>query len=127
MQDKKERKNFSFSLKKTDSPKIKEFLEAQDNYSESIRYLILKYCTEYGVENISNKLNEFLFINASSFNAQKNNSINISEEYRNDNFNSDLANNTSEVKEISDLEKEESKNHKENKKEDDEIPECYRK
>jgi len=51
----------SFSFKKNDSPLIKKFVEEQSNFSESVRYLIIKYCKENGVEDVSNKLLELVY------------------------------------------------------------------
>ncbi|MCB2295146.1 hypothetical protein LGK95_16805 [Clostridium algoriphilum] len=61
MATEKKRSGYSFSIKKTDNPIIKEFITAQDNFSESIRYLIIKYCMENGVEDVSSKLNELIY------------------------------------------------------------------
>ena len=43
---KKKRSVYSFGLKKTDSPIIKEFIENQTNFSETVSYLIYKYVSE---------------------------------------------------------------------------------
>ena len=64
---------YSFSLKKTDNPIIKEFIKEQNNFSETIRYLIIKYCMENGIEDVSSKLNELMYSVAYS-NSPKNNS-----------------------------------------------------
>jgi len=60
MATEKKRNGYSFSIKKTDNPIIKEFITEQDNFSESIRYLIIKYCMENGIEDVSSKLNELM-------------------------------------------------------------------
>lgn len=57
----KKRIGYSFSIKKTDNPIIKEFIKTQENFSESIRYLIIKYCMENGIEDVSSKLNELIY------------------------------------------------------------------
>lgn len=49
------------SVRKTDSPLIEEFIKKQSNFSESVRYLILKYCQENGINDISFKLNEIMY------------------------------------------------------------------
>ncbi|MBY7009285.1 hypothetical protein FDC58_15050 [Clostridium botulinum] len=49
------------SVRKTDSPLIEKFIKEQSNFSESVRYLILKYCQENGVDDISFKLNELMY------------------------------------------------------------------
>nr|WP_172688102.1 hypothetical protein [Clostridium botulinum]ALP68975.1 hypothetical protein [Clostridium botulinum] len=49
------------SVRKTDSPLIEEFIKNQSNFSESVRYLILKYCQENGINDISFKLNELMY------------------------------------------------------------------
>lgn len=72
----KKRVGYSFSIKKTDNPIIKEFIEAQDNFSESLRFLIIKYCTENGIENVSSKLNELIY-NLAFSNIKNNNSKKI--------------------------------------------------
>lgn len=74
---KKKRNVYSFGLKKTDSPIIKEFIENQTNFSETVRYLIYKYVSENNTDDISYKFNELLFSNAMSFNSNKNENINI--------------------------------------------------
>ena len=70
------RVGYSFSIKKTDNPIIKEFIQAQDNFSESLRYLIIKYCAENGIENVSSKLNEIIY-NLAFSNKNKNTSKEI--------------------------------------------------
>ncbi|MDU3597549.1 hypothetical protein [Clostridium butyricum] len=60
MAEKKKRRNYSFSIKKTDSPVIEKFLNAQTNYSESLRYLILKFCRENDIKDISYMLNSYI-------------------------------------------------------------------
>lgn len=64
MEEKKQKKSYSFKLKKTDSPLIKEFIENQSNFSETIRFLLYKYILENkSTEDISYKFNELLFGN----------------------------------------------------------------
>ena len=72
----KKRVGYSFSIKKTDNPIIKEFIGAQDNFSESLRFLIIKYCMENGIENVSSKLNELIY-NLACSNSNNNNSKKI--------------------------------------------------
>ena len=72
----KKRSGYSFSIKKTDNPIIKEFITLQDNFSETIRYLIIKYCMENGIEDVSSKLNELIYSLAYS-NTNNNNSNEI--------------------------------------------------
>jgi hypothetical protein len=72
----KKRVGYSFSIKKKDNPIIKEFIEAQDNFSESLRFLIIKYCMENGIENVSSKLNELIY-NLACSNSNNNNSKKI--------------------------------------------------
>lgn len=74
---KKKRNVYSFALKKTDSPIIKEFIENQTNFSETVRYLIYKYVSENNTDDISYKFNELLFSNAISLNSNKNENNNI--------------------------------------------------
>lgn len=73
---KKKRNVYSFALKKTDSPIIKEFIENQTNFSETVRYLIYKYVSENDTNDISYKFNELLFSNAMSLKSNKNENIN---------------------------------------------------
>lgn len=51
----------TFSVKKTDNPVIEKFIKKQTNFSESIRYLIIKFCSENGVKDISSKLSEIMY------------------------------------------------------------------
>lgn len=74
---KKKRSVYSFGLKKTDSPIIKEFIENQTNFSETVRYLIYKYVSENNTDDISYKFNELLFSNAMSLKANASENINI--------------------------------------------------
>ncbi|WP_294364874.1 hypothetical protein [uncultured Clostridium sp.] len=67
---KKKRIVYSFSLKKNDRKDIKEFIEKQSNFSETLRYLIYKYLTENKNEDISHKLYELL-INSNSDSSYK--------------------------------------------------------
>ena len=43
---KKKRSVYSFGLKKTDSPIIKEFIENQTNFSETVRYRSEEHTSE---------------------------------------------------------------------------------
>ena len=74
---KKKRPIYSFSLKKTDSPIIKEFIDNQTNFSETVRYLIYKYVSENNIDDISYKFNELLFNNAMSLKSNTSENINI--------------------------------------------------
>lgn len=74
---KKKRPVYSFGLKKTDSPIIKEFIENQTNFSETVRYLIYKYVSENNTDDISYKFNELLFSNAMSLKSNTSENINI--------------------------------------------------
>lgn len=78
---KKKRAVYSFGLKKTDSSIIKEFIENQTNFSETIRYLIYKYVSENNTDDISYKFNELLFNNAMSLkgNISKKKNVNYEE------------------------------------------------
>lgn len=51
----------TFSVKKTDNPVIEKFIKKQSNFSESIRYLIIKFCSENGVKDISGRLSEIMY------------------------------------------------------------------
>lgn len=104
MSNEKKKKNpntFSFSLKKNDGKIIRDFIDKQSNFSETIRFLITKYVIENGVEDVSGKLNELLFL------ALENNIYNLEENKKIDND----TNNDEIQKEKSDME---------------EIPSCYK-
>lgn len=73
---KKKRSVYSFGLKKTDSPIIKEFIENQTNFSETVRYLIYKYVSENNTDDISYKFNELLFSSAMSLKSNSGKNIN---------------------------------------------------
>lgn len=109
---KKKRFVYSFGLKKTDSPIIKEFIENQTNFSETVRYLIYKYVSENNTDDISYKFNELLFSNAMSL------KVDISE---NTNINSNTTNIT---KSASDSNFEISCENI--SVEDEKIPDCYK-
>ena len=113
----KKRSGYSFSLKKTDNPIIKEFIIAQDNFSETMRFLIIKYCMENGIENVSSKLNDLIY------NLAYSNTNNL-------NQNKPLNEEEKEVKNFSideiSVDKEDNESIKKNIKEDKEnIPKCY--
>lgn len=76
----KKRNSYSFSLKKTDNPLIKEFIDNQTNFSETLRYLIYKYAMENGTSDISFKLNDLIFNHITSLQTNKNiaNEVNVS-------------------------------------------------
>ncbi|HHD2785658.1 TPA: hypothetical protein ACOTHR_003199 [Clostridium perfringens] len=108
MSNEKKKKNpntFSFSLKKTDSKIIRDFIDKQSNFSETIRFLITKYVIEYGVEDVSGKLNELLFL------ALENNIYNL-EENKNNKFD------TKEKLNDEDIQKENLSM--------EEVPSCYK-
>lgn len=143
----KKRNNYSFSIKKTDSPLIGKFAEKQENFSESVRYLILKFCRENGVQDISHMLNEYMYFQvdgASSFNG--NNQENITKEIvkeepkivqrtiekeviednsnERENLENEISNN---AKDISTKKVPEIKNEANDEIDiEDEIPSCYR-
>lgn len=117
---KKKRTVYSFGLKKTDSPIIKEFIENQTNFSETVRYLIYKYVSENNTADISYKFNELLFNNAMTVNINK--SINednvIKSENHNISYNKE-SNNIIDTKDTNDTENN-------NTLEDNDIPDCYK-
>ena len=122
---KKKRSVYSFGLKKTDSPIIKEFIENQTNFSETVRYLIYKYVSEYNTDDISYKFNELLFSNAISLesNTSKNTKINPN----NTNITQSVSDNNYEVNEAA------HKNDYSNEiscedisSNDEDIPDCYK-
>lgn len=88
---KKKRSVYSFGLKKTDSPIIKEFIENQTNFSETVRYLIYKYVSENNTDDISYKFNELLFSNAMSLKSNTSENININPN------NTDVTQNVSDI------------------------------
>lgn len=116
---KKKRSVYSFGLKKTDSPIIKEFIENQTNFSETVRYLIYKYVSENNTDDISYKFNELLFNNAMSLKLNASGNININ------------ANNTDLTQSVTNENSESSKST--NKVDydneylvDEDIPDCYK-
>jgi len=116
---KKKRSVYSFGLKKTDSPIIKEFIENQTNFSETVRYLIYKYVSENNTDDISYKFNELLFNNAMSFNSNTSENININ------------TNNTDVTQGVTNSNSESSKSTNEISCDneslgDEDIPDCYK-
>ncbi|HAT4340836.1 TPA: hypothetical protein I9094_003155 [Clostridium perfringens] len=117
MSKEKKKKNpntFSFSLKKTDGKIIRDFIDKQSNFSETIRFLITKYVIENGVEDVSGKLNELLF------SALENNIYNLEGNKKLDNSNNNENNEFS---------KKENLNGEEIQKENlsmEEVPSCYK-
>jgi hypothetical protein len=98
---KKKRNVYSFGLKKTDSPIIKEFIENQTNFSETVRYLIYKYVSENNTDDISYKFNELIFSNAMSLQSNTSENMNINTNNTNitqsvTNANSENGNSTNE-------------------------------
>jgi len=113
------RVGYSFSIKKTDNPIINEFIQAQDNFSESLRYLIIKYCAENGIENVSSKLNELIYNLAFS-----NNNNNTSKEIKN--FNKEeKSTNSNPSKDINENVVTSSKDEISADLDKDDIPKCY--
>ncbi|MBY7009289.1 hypothetical protein FDC58_15060 [Clostridium botulinum] len=51
--EKKEKRNYILSVRKTDTKEFKEFLNSQENFNESMRYLIYKHIAKEGTKNIS--------------------------------------------------------------------------
>lgn len=98
---KKKRSVYSFGLKKTDSPIIKEFIENQTNFSETVRYLIYKYVSENNADDISYKFNELIFSNSMSLKSNTSENINTNSDNTNitrsvTNANSEDSNSTIE-------------------------------
>ena len=56
----KNKRNYTLSLKKTDSEKFKMFLENQSNLNETLHYLIYQEIVKNGVDDISYKFNQFI-------------------------------------------------------------------
>lgn len=117
MSKEKKKKNpntYSFSLKKTDGKIIREFIDKQSNFSETVRFLITKYVIENGIEDVSGKLNELLFsaLENNICTLEKNDNINILNEE--DKYES---NNNKEIKDNEDEKEEFSMK---------EIPSCYK-
>lgn len=117
MSNEKKKKNpntFSFSLKKTDGKIIRDFINKQSNFSETIRFLITKYVIENGVEDVSGKLNELLF------SALENSIYNLEDNKKIDNLNKNEKNES---------DKKEKLNNEEIQKENfsmEEVPSCYK-
>lgn len=117
---KKKRTVYSFGLKKTDSPIIKEFIENQTNFSETVRYLIYKYVSENNTADISYKFNELLFNNAMTVNTNKSiNEDNVIESENHDTSYNEESNNIIDTKYTNDTENN-------NTLEADDIPDCYK-
>lgn len=113
---KKKRTVYSFGLKKTDSPIIKEFIENQTNFSETVRYLIYKYVSENNTDDVSYKFNELLFNNAMAVNTNKSiNEDNVIESEKQD---------TSYNEESNNIDTNDTENN--NTLEADDIPDCYK-
>lgn len=111
---KKKRPVYSFSLKKTDSPIIKEFIENQTNFSETVRYLIYKYVSENNTDDISYKFNELLFNNAMQVNT------NIIVESKKQEASTTIeSNDTIDTNDTNDTEDN-------NSFESDDVPDCYK-
>ncbi|MBS6503724.1 MAG: hypothetical protein KH415_19280 [Clostridium sp.] len=122
---KKKRSVYSFGLKKTDSPIIKEFIENQTNFSETVRYLIYKYVSENNTDDISYKFNELLFSNAMSL--KSNTSENINTNSNNTDITQSVSYGDSEVNEEANKEYHNNEISCENISSDDEnIPDCYK-
>ena len=122
---KKKRSVYSFGLKKTDSPIIKDFIENQTNFSETVRYLIYKYVSENNTDDISYKFNELVFSNAMSLKSNTSENININ------------SSNTNVTRDVTDTNSESSKSTNEVDYDneiscdneslgDDDIPDCYK-
>ena len=122
---KKKRSVYSFGLKKTDSPIIKEFIENQTNFSETVRYLIYKYVSENNTDDFSYKFNELLFSNAMSL--KSNTSENINTNSNNTDITQSVSYGDSEVNEEANKEYHNNEISCENISSDDEnIPDCYK-
>lgn len=122
---KKKRSVYSFGLKKTDSPIIKEFIENQTNFSETVRYLIYKYVSENNTDDISYKFNELLFNNAMSLKSNTSENININS--NNTDVTQSVSDANSEVNEVSNKDDYTNEISCENISSDDEdIPDCYK-
>lgn len=114
---KKKRTVYSFGLKKTDSPIIKEFIENQTNFSETVRYLIYKYVSENNTDDVSYKFNELLFNNAMAVTTNKSiNEDNVIESEKQDTSYNEESNNN--------IDTNDTENN--NTLEADDIPDCYK-
>lgn len=143
--DKKPRNNYSFSIRKTDNPIIGEFVRKQSNFSESVRYLIIKFCRENGgVENISSRLNELIYlpdnfeINKNTDNENKSNIHNNEYTESKDVLQEPVKKEQEKIKVEKDREETEDEefneqiskvtehNDEELNNDDNDVPECYR-
>lgn len=122
--EEKKRNNYSFSIKKTDSPIIREFVEKQSNFSESFRYLILKFCRENGVQDISNLLTEYMYFNDNQTPIKKTYNHEIIKEEVTDELIEETDDNLNGVS--SEVIKDDKNNENDVTDNYDEIPECYR-
>jgi len=135
--EKKKRNGYSFSTKKTDSPIIGKFLESQSNYSESIRYLIMKHCMENGVDNISYKLNELMY--SQIYSTMNNNDLNKIKQFDIDNTEEKTIKNVISDEHVENINKEivndpaeeisttlNSKKKEITEEIDEDIPDCYK-
>lgn len=118
----------TISFKQTDSPVLEKFVKAQTNFSESVRYLILAYCKQNGIEDISHKLTELMFIPNYDFNSNLSNEIdNKNNEIEDTKIEKVIVENIDDLPVTSDILNEE--NHDEEDKENEsnleEIPSCY--
>lgn len=52
------KRNYTFSLRKTDTTKFLEFIENQSNFNDSIRILIYKHIKQFGTGNLSDFINK---------------------------------------------------------------------
>lgn len=116
MSKEKKKKNpntYSFSLKKTDGKIIRDFIDKQSNFSETVRFLITKYVIENGIEDVSGKLNELLFLALENniYTLEKSNISILNEE---DKYESNLS---KEIKDNEDQKEEFSI---------EEVPNCYK-
>lgn len=129
--DKKIRNNYSFSIRKTDNPIIGEFIKKQTNYSESLRYLIIKFCRENGVQDISYKLNELVYLPDYPTNFEINNDVNnVDIDKKEEDAASKGILQESIKQEVEEKVNSEPilkvEDHEDDKYNDDDIPECYR-
>ena len=121
-EQKKKRRNYSLSIKQTDSPVIEKFLDAQTNYSESVRYLILKFCSENGVQDISYMLNSMMFPDLPYEPIKKVKSITVEEAEK-----KEIKDNTKDENSDKDNNINNTKVKEENidDSDEDDIPDCY--
>ncbi|WP_291648178.1 hypothetical protein [Clostridium sp.] len=122
---KKKRSVYSFGLKKTDSPIIKDFIENQTNFSETVRYLIYKYVSENNTDDISYKFNELVFSNAMSLKSNTSENININSS--NTNVTHDVTDTNSESsKPTNEVDYDNEISCDNESLGDDDIPACYK-